>query len=156
MVSIYTSNLLSVAIVFIEPCVIISLQVMKEPCKPLRLKIKNLPIEKEGTNPLRTGLLYSALYIAIGNFKNINPYSFWGAFAPYLLLQRSTICNSCNMGTSDLPDISALDLGRCAPEGLVHCAPEGLVRIYQANHECACYNRYVTCLQVIFFEVCIT
>ena len=43
---------------------------------------------------------------------------------------------SYNTGTSALPDIYALALGRCEPLGVM--------RIYQAKHSCLCYNLYIT------------
>ena len=49
------------------------------------------------------------------------------------------------MGTSDLPDIYAR-------RPRVRSA-RGQVRIYQVNHEGACYNCYVTRPLVTFFEV---
>ena len=50
--------------------------------------------------------------------------------------------NICNMGSRDLPDMSALALGR--PRAL---RALGLVRTYQANHSCPCYiyNMYIQC-----------
>ena len=39
--------------------------------------------------------------------------------------------NSCNMGTSDLPDMYV-----CSPR----VAPSGFRHIYQANHSCPCYK----------------
>ena len=55
-----------------------------------------------------------------------------------------TLCDSCNMGTSDLPDIH------------MACSAQGRVRIYHANHEYVRYNFYVTRPLVISFEVCVT
>ena len=43
------------------------------------------------------------------------------------------ICNSCNMGTRDLPDMYAQ-----SPRAKgIH---EGFGHTYQANHECPCYK----------------
>ena len=53
------------------------------------------------------------------------------------------------MRPRDLPDISALALGRCAPSGVV--------RIYQANHSCPCYNYHInSCLTGAPNENCIS
>ena len=46
-----------------------------------------------------------------------------------------SIFYSCNMGTSDLPDMYAQN-PRAQSEGCGHT--------YQANHECPCYKCYVT------------
>ena len=55
---------------------------------------------------------------------------------PYTLIYTHT-CNSCNIDTSDLPDMYAQSLRAAGPraEGI-----QGLGHTYQANHECLCYN----------------
>ena len=43
-------------------------------------------------------------------------------------------CNSCNTGTSALPDIYAQARGHAESEGQCGCT------VYQAKHKCMCYN----------------
>ena len=52
----------------------------------------------------------------------------------YIFLAIYYICNSCNIGTSDLPDMYALSRRACGPQAWAYISGKSLVPMLQLLH----------------------